>query len=112
MRKRTEALIVGAAIPFAAILGAGRAAGRTMPSSDKQATASRYAAERAAGARRPAPRDPDPVYPVVPDAPFNRGIIDDPSGPFSSSQIRISNQWEGLIHGRETAVYAGVESPD
>jgi hypothetical protein len=89
----------------------GAVAQAILPAS-KQAIDQRYASERAAGAQSPAPRDPNPSYPAVTNASLDRGIVDDTSGPFSSSQIRISNRWEGLVNGNETAIYAGGEPPD
>lgn len=79
---------------------------------DKQVIEDRYLQERAAGAQNPAPKDPNAPYPAGTDAPPDKGIIDDPDGPFSSQEIRISNRWQGVINGIETTVYAGVESPD
>lgn len=94
------------------VLNAAHALAQSTLPPEKQAIQQLYDDERAAGAQNPAPRNPNDPLPIVADAPLDRGIIDDPDGPFSSQQLRVVNRWQGLINGMETVVYAGSQAPD
>jgi hypothetical protein len=76
----------------------------------KQAIESQYAQERAAGIQNAAPKDPNAPFPIAPELPFQLGIRNDCSPPFSSQNVNVANCWQGVRNGIKTVVYAGAEA--
>lgn len=60
-----------------------------------------------------ATKDPANARPIAsPDPEWPSGIFETSEGPFSSSYVRITNQWQSLVDGVYVRAYAGALTAD